>query len=168
MPAFRTTLAALAVAACALVPASAQAQQSKDAAKADVATWGKALSAAFTPGYWEGEMQELDSTGKVVNSDNKPDCIKEGEAGKLGASLGEMFNMIVDMADCTTQSGGPGSLNLTMSCSAPGGKQMTFASSGAFTDGQVSWTVDFKAQGEGAPESRSMRMTARKTKTTRS
>jgi len=166
MPASRTLLAALALGAFTFVPAAAQAQQSKEAAKADIAAWGQSISTAFTPGYWEGEMQELDATGKVLNSENKPDCIKPGESSKLGSSLGEMFTSIVEMADCTTTSGGPGSLNLKLECLAPGNKHMTFVSAGSYSDGQVNWNVDFKAEGEGAPESRSMKMNARRTQTT--
>jgi hypothetical protein len=155
----RTLLAALALGTFALAPASAQAQQSKEAAKADIKTWSQAVGTAFSPGYWEGSMQELDAAGNVISSDDKPDCIK-------GTSLGEMFTMIVDMSDCTTISGGAGSLNLKLECLAPGGKRMVLASDGAYGGDQVSWTVSFKAEGEGAPESRLMRMTARKTQAT--
>lgn len=166
MPASRTLLAAFAVASFAFVPAAAQAQQDKATAKADIVTWSQAVSQAFGPGYWEGEMKELDAAGNVVNSENKPDCIKAGESSKMASSLGDMFTMIVDMADCTTVSGGPGSLNLRLDCQAPGNKRMSITSSGTFSDGVVSWGVDFKADGDAAPESRSMRMTARRTKTT--
>lgn len=166
MPAPRTFLAALTVAGLALVPAAAQAQQSKESVKADVSAWGQSISQAFTPGYWEGEMKELDATGKVISSETKPDCIKEGESGKLGSSLGEMFAMMADVADCTTTSGGPGSLNLKLACQAPGNKQMTLVSAGSYSDGQVSWSIDFNAQGDGAPESRSMQVSARRTSMT--
>ncbi|MEY4952554.1 MAG: hypothetical protein RL299_978 [Pseudomonadota bacterium] len=162
----RTLLAALALGTFALAPASAQAQQSKEAAKADIKTWSQAVGTAFSPVYWEGSMQELDAAGNVISSDDKPDCIKDGEGSKLGTSLGEMFTMIVDMSDCTTISGGAGSLNLKLECLAPGGKRMVLASDGAYGGDQVSWTVSFKAEGEGAPESRLMRMTARKTQAT--
>lgn len=162
----RTLLAAVAIGSLAMVPASAQAQQSKEAAKADVGAWSQSVSAAFSPGYWEGEMQELDAAGKVINSESKPDCIKAGESSKLGSSLGDMFTMMIDMADCTTTAGGPGSLDLKVDCLAPGNKHMTFVSAGTYSDGLVNWTVDFKAEGEGAPEARSMRMTARRTQTT--
>lgn len=162
----RTLLAALALGTFALVPAGAQAQQSKDAAKADIKTWSQAIGTAFSSGYWEGTMQELDAAGNVVSTEEKPDCIKEGEASKLGSSLGEMFTMIVDMSDCTTTSGGAGSLNLKLECLAPGGKRMVLTSDGTYGGDQVSWNVSFKAEGEGATESRMMRMNARKTKTT--
>jgi hypothetical protein len=162
----RTLLAAMALGTFAMIPANAQAQQSKEAAKADIKTWSQAVGTAFSPGYWEGSMQELDGSGNVISSEDQPDCIKEGEASKLGSSLGEMFTMIVDMADCTTTSGGAGSLNLKLECSAPGGKHMVLTSDGTYGGDQVSWNVNFKADGEAAPESRSMRMTARKTKTT--
>ncbi len=162
----RTLLSALALGAFALVPAAAQAQQSKEAAKADIKTWGQAVGNAFSPGYWEGSMQELDGAGNVLSSEEKPDCIKLGEGSKLGTSLGEMFTMIVDMSDCTTTSGGVGSLNLKLECLAPGGKRMVLASDGTYGGDQVTWNVSFKAEGEGAPESRMMRMSARKTKTT--
>jgi hypothetical protein len=166
MPAPRLFLTALSVAGLALVPASAQAQQSKEAAKADIKTWSQSISTAFSPGYWEGAMQELDGAGNVISSEDKPDCIKEGEGSKLGSSLGDMFTMVVEMSDCTTTSGGAGSLNLKLECLAPGGKRMVLTSDGTYGGDQVSWNVSFKAEGEGAPESRMMRMNARKTKTT--
>lgn len=166
MPAPRTILAALTVAGFALAAIPAQAQQSKEAAKADIKIWSEAIGTAFSPGYWEGQMQELDAAGNILSSEDKPDCIKEGEASKLGSSLGEMFTMIVDMADCTTISGGPGSLNLSVECQVPGGKRMKLTSDGSYTGDQVNWNFSFKGEGEGAPESRSMRMSARKTKTT--
>lgn len=166
MPAPRFLLAALSVAGLALVPTSAQAQQGKDTAKADIKTWSQAVGTAFSPGYWEGSMQELDAAGNVISSEEKPDCIKEGEASKLGSSLGEMFTMIVDMADCSTTSGGAGSLNLKLECLAPGGKRMVLTSDGSYGSDQVSWNVSFKGEGEGAPESRMMRMSAHKTKST--
>lgn len=166
MPAPRTLLAALTVAGFALVPASAQAQQNKEAAKADIKTWGQAVSMAFSNGYWEGSMQELDAAGNVISTEEKPDCIKEGDGSKLGNSLSEMFTMIVDMADCTSTSGGAGSLSLKLECLAPGGKRMALASEGTYGGDQVSWSVSFKGEGEGAPESRTMRMSARKTKAT--
>lgn len=162
----RSFLAALAFGSLALAPAAAQAQQSKEAAKADVANWGQSVTTAFTPGYWEGEMQELDANGQVISTDSKPDCIKAGESSKLGSSLGDMFTMMIDMADCTTTAGGLGSLNFKMECLAPGNKRMTFASAGTYSDGLVNWTFEFKADGEGAPESRAMRMIARRTQTT--
>lgn len=166
MPAPRILLAAMTVAGFALVPAQAQAQQSKESAKADIKTWSQAVGSAFSNGYWEGTMQELDAAGNVISSEDKPDCIKPGESGKLGTSLGDMFTMVVDMADCTTTSGGSGSLNLKLECMAPGGKRMLLTSEGTYGGDQVSWNVNFKAEGEGAPESRAMRMTARKTKAT--
>jgi hypothetical protein len=166
MPSPRLFLATLTVAGFALVPASAQAQQSKDTVKADIKTWSQSVSTAFSPGYWEGSMQELDGAGKVISSENKPDCIKEGEGNKLGSSLGEMFTMIVDMADCTSTSGGAGSLNLKLECMAPGGKRLVLTSDGTYGGDQVSWNFSFKGEGEGAPESRMMRMSARKTKPT--
>jgi hypothetical protein len=166
MPAPRTFLAALTVAGFALAAFPAQAQQSKESAKADIKTWSQAIGTAFSPGYWEGSMQELDAAGNVVSSDDKPDCLKEGEANKLGSSLGEMFTMMIDMADCTTTSGGAGSLNLKLDCQAPGGKRMLLASDGSYTGDQVSWNVSFRGEGEGAPESRMMRLTARKTRST--
>ncbi|MCC6926406.1 DUF3617 family protein [Novosphingobium sp.] len=166
MPAYPKLLAALTVAGIALIPVSATAQQSKEAAKRDVTAWGQSISQAFGPGYWEGEMKEYDAAGNVVKTENNPDCIKEGESSKLGTSLGEMFNMIVDMADCTTTSGGPGSLNLKLECLAPGNKRMTFNSFGTYGTDQVNWGIDFKAEGEGAPESRSMKVVARRVKNT--
>lgn len=166
MPSPRILLAALSVAGFALVPASAQAQPSKEAAKADIKTWSQAIGTAFSPGYWEGSMQELDGAGKVISSEDKPDCIKQGEGSELGTSLGEMFTMIVDMADCTSTSGGAGSLNLKLECTAPGGKRMVLTSDGTYGGDQVSWNFSFKGEGEGAPDSRIMRMTARKTKAT--
>ena len=104
MPAFRTTLAALAFAGLALTGAPAQAQQSRESVKADVTAWGQAITSAFTPGYWEGQMQELDANGAVVNTEERPDCIKQGEYGKLGSSLSEMFMTIADMADSLSMS----------------------------------------------------------------
>jgi len=53
-----------------------------------------------------------------------------------------------------------------MECQAGGNKHMVFVSAETYGGDQVNWTVDFKADGEGAPEARSMRMTARKTKAT--
>lgn len=166
MPSARILLAALTVAGFTLAPASAQAQQSKEAAKADIATWSQAIGTAFSPGYWEGAMQELDAAGNVISSEDKPDCIKEGESNQLGSSLGEMFTMMIDMADCTSTSGGAGSLNLKLECLAPGGKRLVMTSDGTYSGDQVSWNFSFKGEGEGAPESRIMRMTARKTNTT--
>ncbi len=167
MPSNRNLLAALTVAGFALVPASAMAQQSKEAAKADVATWTSSLGQAFSPGFWEGEMKELDAQGNVVKSENKPDCIKAGEGNQLSNSLGEMFTMMIDKADCTTTSGGTGSIDLKMVCAVPGGgKQMTFISSGNYSEGLVNWDFKFNASGEGAPEARSITLVARRTKTT--
>jgi hypothetical protein len=159
-------MAALSVAGFALVPAAAQAQQSKESAKADIKTWSESIGAAFSAGYWEGSMQELDAAGNVVSSEDKPDCIKPGESSKLGSSLGDMFAMMTDVADCTTTSGGAGSLNLKLECLAPGGKHLLLTSEGTYGGDQVSWNVTFKGEGEGAPESRMMRMNARKTKAT--
>jgi hypothetical protein len=48
---------------------------------------------------------------------------------------------------------------------APGGKHLVLTSDGTYGGDQVSWNVSFKGEGEGAPESRMMRMSARKTKT---
>ncbi|MFM5907337.1 MAG: DUF3617 family protein [Novosphingobium sp.] len=149
-----------------LLPAASGAQQSKEAAKADIALWSQSISAAFTPGYWEGETLEIGGDGQVVKKNSDPECIKPGEASKLGTQLAGMFARIVENADCATTAGKPGSLAFTLKCTVGGGKAMSFNSSGTYSDGQVFWAIEMNAEGEGAPRANSLRVTAKRTKTT--
>jgi hypothetical protein len=57
-------------------------------------------------------------------------------------------------------------LAFTLQCTVPGGKRMSFTSDGTYSDGQVTWSIGMQADGEGAPRGTTLRVTAKRTKTT--
>lgn len=163
-----TTRIALASAACtalALLPSAASTQERNAQAKKDISVWAESFTTAFSPGWWEGEMQAFDSTGKLVESTKNPSCIKAGESNRLATDMRDAMNSIAEVGDCTSRSGGAGSLDLEMRCSM-GERQVTFQSSGQYSDGAVSWNVDFKFTGLDAPTAQSMKVIAKRTRTT--
>jgi Protein of unknown function (DUF3617) len=159
----KRTLATLAALGLAFGSANAIAQNSdKTAVKADIANWSEAMSAAFTPGWWDGQMQAFDGDGKETESDSKPACIKPGEGNKMGQEVGGMFAKMVDNADCTSVSGGRGSLDLKLICITPNQTRIEFESNGTYSDGAVDWTVKFVTDSKSKAEAGSMKVSARR------
>ncbi|MFM5948715.1 MAG: hypothetical protein ACKOPM_05705 [Novosphingobium sp.] len=160
----RFAIAAAACAALALLPSAASTQERNAETRQHLTVWADSFSAAFSPGWWEGEMQAFDSNGKMVDSTKSPSCIKSGESNRLATEMHDAMNSIADVGDCTSRSGGAGSLDLEMRCTM-GDRQVTFLSKGQYSDGAVDWTVDFKFTGPDAPTAQSMKVTARRTRT---
>jgi Protein of unknown function (DUF3617) len=160
----RIAFAAAACAALALLPSAASTRERNAEARQHISVWADSFSAAFTPGLWEGEMQAFDSAGKLVETTKNPSCIKPGESNKLATEMHDAMNSIADVGDCTSRSGGTGSLDLEMRCTM-GDRQVTFLSNGQYSDGAVAWNVDFKFTGPDAPQAQSMKVTARRTRT---
>ena len=161
MKSSRLALAAVALCALSLAPANAQSTNS-DAVKRDIATWTASFDRAFAPGLWDTETQELDANGKVVESDRGPDCIKVGETNKMGAELAEAMYSLVAITDCTSSSGGPGSLNLTVNCAAPNGLNFRFQSSGSYSGTQTDWTMKFNSSDNDPASNKTLKLVARR------
>lgn len=161
----RKSLTALAAAGLTLASASAVAQNTdKAAVKADIANWSDALTVAFSPGWWDGEMQTFDGNGKVIDSESRPACIKPGEGSKMGSDLSKSFGQLVDVADCTSVSGGPASLDLKLVCVARDGSQVAFDSNGTYSDGAVDWNIKFTSSVGEIPNVNAMKVSARRTR----
>ena len=150
-------------AALALLPGTAATQEKNAQAKRDIAVWADSFTTAFSPGWWDGEMQAFDAKGNATETTSNPSCIKAGESNKLAADMREAMTMLADVGDCTSQSGGQGSLNLEMRCSV-GDRQVNFLSKGQYSDGKVDWAVDFTFTGPDAPKGQSMKVSARRTR----
>ncbi|WP_309751249.1 DUF3617 family protein [Novosphingobium sp.] len=143
-------------------PAALNAQTTaKDTAKRDVNTWAETMGESFSPGKWEGTMQTTEE-GEAQPPKPSTDCFKPGGLNPMFAELRDVFLMVIDNTECTTQSGGKGSLDLVLDCRRDDGGHIRFASSGARTADSVQWAVDVTSDGPGAFGTSRMQITSRK------
>lgn len=150
----------------AAIPTLTQAQspaqpQSRESAKRDVAVWADAAESAFTPGKWEATVESAEG-GAKPQSETSTDCLEGSDMLSSFNVLEEVFVGLIDNTDCTTQSGGKGSLAFTMQCQRGDGGRMRFVSTGTTTPTSVEWTINATSEGPGAFEPMRMSVRARK------
>lgn len=150
----------------AVVPALSQAQaptqpQTRESAKRDVAVWADAVDSAFTAGSWQASMEAVEGSGKP-QTESSTDCLEGNEMLSSFTALEDVFVSLIDNTDCTTQSGGKGSLALTLECQRGDGGRMRFVSTGTSTTTSVDWTVSITSEGPGAFEPSRMTIRAKK------
>ena len=125
--------AALALGMAAAQGVSAQSGAS-DTDKA-VQDYKAALDAAYMPGYWNGSFEELDASGKVIDSNTTPSCIAADDQQSFSSTMVEAVAMIRNTGNCTSTSGGPGSLNFSLTCKTANGDMLSFVSTGSYKPG---------------------------------
>lgn len=129
-----------------------------------VTLWTETLKTAIPIGYWEGQMQEINPAGQVVSTNAEPECFTEATRAEMIEQLSGVMNQIVAIGDCTAVSGGAGSLNMTIDCAFGADKKLKIDTAGTHGDGAIDLRVDFRAQGPGAPELGSAKLTGRRTR----
>lgn len=136
------------------------------AVEADVANWSDGLSAAFAPGYWEGELKVFDGAGNIIDRDATPSCIKPGEGNKMGGELAQAMGELTKTGKCRSVSGGRRSLNLTLTCALPDGSNIVLKSSGNYDPTTVNWNFELEVPGGTGSGMSRMTVSAKRTRAT--
>lgn len=158
----RTALTLAFTAGLASAPASLSAQNHDPApVKGDVNAWADAMGASFAPGKWEGTTTII-GDGVAKPDETSTDCVKPGSLNPMFADLRDAFTVVIENTDCTTQSGGAGSMALVLDCRRSDGGHMRFASQGTSTATTVDWSIDISSDGPGAFAPSRMQLHARK------
>lgn len=129
-----------------------------------LATWTETLKSALPLGYWEGTMQELNGAGEVTNTNSDPECFTDTSRAEMIEQIAGVMKQIVTMGDCSATSGGPGSLNMSIDCGFGDNKKLKIETAGTHGNDALDLRVDFRAQGPGAPELGSAKLSGRRTR----
>jgi hypothetical protein len=144
-------------------PALAQTGAQVSAQQA-LSTWTETLKSALPLGYWEGSMTEYNGAGQVTNTNTEPECFTEASRDAMIEQISGAMSQIVAMGDCSAISGGPGSLNMSITCDFGSDKKLKIDTAGTHGNGALDLRVNFKAQGPDAPDLGSAALSGRRTR----
>jgi hypothetical protein len=152
---------ALAASLTALAFAGGQAGASPDDVAQAVAGYKAHLGAALSNGYWAGTFTEIDSSGQVVDTNDRPSCITDQDRGEFVGAMSGLTEVMQAMGSCTAAGGEEGTLDLDLTCGSDPARMLRFEARGAYRPGSAEFSIAMGAV-EGDPPKSTMHVTMRK------